>query len=178
MKLIDYLPEMLRDIYEFQKICSAGDIELDSLRESLAETVGDNFVRSLSESGCTRWEKILKLTPKATDSMEDRRFRIHSALNRDIPYTMRGLDQQLFTLCGADGYSADLDADNYSITVKVALTAKEQFEDVRKLLAQVLPANILAKVTLKYNQHATLGAFKHEQLSKFSHDQLRNEVLA
>lgn len=177
MKLLDYLPDILRDIYEFQGICSAEDIELDALRESLAETVGDNFVQSLSENGCTRWEKMLKLTSKATDSLEDRRFRIHAALNQDTPYTFRGLNQQLSALCGADGYSAELDAGSYSISVKVALTAKGQFEEVRKLLARVLPANILAKVTLKYNQHSTLGGFTHGQLSAYAHDNLRNEVL-
>ena len=169
---------MLRDIYEFQGICAAGDVELDALRESLAETVGDNFVKSLSENGCTRWEKMLKLTPKATDSLEDRRFRIHAVLNRDTPYTMRGLNQQLSALCGADGYSTELDADNYSLSVKVALTAKEQFEEVQNFLARVIPANILTKVTLKYNQHTTIGAFTHEQLAEFTHEQLRNEVLA
>lgn len=177
MKLIEHLPDTLRDIYELQGICAAGDTELDRLGDSLAAAVGDCFVDSLSAEGCSRWEKMLELTPKATDTLDDRRFRIRAAMNQDTPYTLRGLKRQLAVLCGADGCSVELDAGNYSLSVKVALTVKEQYEEVRKLLARVLPANILAAVTLKYNQHLTLAGHTHGQLAAYTHSALRNEVL-
>lgn len=168
---------MLREINEFQQICSAEEAELTELRNELSGIVGDNFVQSLSESGCARWESMLKITPKATDSVQDRRFRILAALNQDTPYTMRGLRQQLEILCGADGYSAELDANRYSLAIRLALTAKGQFDEVQNLLARILPANICAEITLKYNQHTTLGVYTHGQLAVRKHNDLRNEVL-
>ncbi len=177
MRLLDYLPEILQDIYEFKAICSAGDTEVDELKDELATAVNDNFVYTLSKKGCERWEKMLSLTPKATDTLSDRRFRILAQLNQDTPYTMRGLKQQLETLCGADGYSAELDPGNYTLAVKLALTAKGQFDEVEKLLSRVLPANIARVITLKYNQHETLSGFTHGMLAAYTQDELRNEVL-
>lgn len=177
MKLLDHLPDILRDIYEFRGICSAGDNELEALKDALAEVVNDNFVRTLSENGCSRWERMLKLTPKATDTLDDRRFRILAAINQDTPYTMRGLHVLLSALCGADEYSAELDPGNYTISVKLALTAKEQFSEVQKLLAMVLPANIASLITLKYNRHMDFTGYTHGELAAFTHDRMRNEVL-
>lgn len=177
MKLIEYLPDILRDIYEFKGICGAGDIELDKLKAALAETVGDNFVKSLSEGGCSRWERMLKLSPKATDTLENRRFRILAAINQDAPYTMRGLRNQLSVLCGEGGYSAELDAAHYRITIRLALSVKEQFSEVQNLLARILPANIAAAVTLKYNQHSALVRYTHGQLAELTHETIRSEVL-
>lgn len=112
---------MLCDIYEFKELCVAEEVELEALWAKLSEVVDDNFAVSLSEEGCARWERMLKLTLKATDTTEDRRFRILAAINREIPYTIRGLERQLSVLCGSGGYSAEFDAGNYTISIKLAL---------------------------------------------------------
>lgn len=176
-ELIEYLPEVLRGLYEFRALCGAGDRELTMLRERLSGAVDDNFVHSLTESGCARWESMLGIKPKATDSLADRRFRILAAINQDSPYSFRGLLRQLETLCGAEGYSAELDSDNYRLTVKLALAAKGQFDEADKLLRRIVPANIVTELSLKYNQHGTLSALTHGQAAAYTHDDLRNEVL-
>lgn len=176
-ELIEYLPEVLQGLYEFRALCSAGDMELEILRERLVEAVDDNFVHTLTESGCARWESMLGIKPKATDSHADRRFRILAAINQDSPYTFCGLRRQLETLCGVEGYSAELDSNNYRLSVKLALTAKGQFDEADRLLRRIVPANIVTELSLKYNQHETLSALTHGQAAAYTHSDLRNEVL-
>lgn len=176
-ELISYLPDVLHDIREFRLICEAGDSELAELRISLSDIVQDNFIQTLTQRGCERWERMMRITPKATDDIEVRRFRILAQLNEQLPYTYRGLLRQLETLCGKDGYSAELNGNAYTLSVRVALTAKNQLDEVIKLLERIVPANLAVSVTLKYNQHKTLAAMTHGQLAEYTHDYLRNEVL-
>ena len=176
--VISYLPEILRDVYEFRQLAAAETAELDCSRKELADIVADNFIATLTERGCSRWEKMLGITPKSTDDIDVRRFRILGRLNEELPFTFRGLKRQLSILCGEDGFSAELDNGNYKLSVLVALTAKNQYEEVGKLLEREVPANIVVSLGLKYNQHITLAARTHDDLGAYTHEQLRNEVLS
>lgn len=175
--VISYLPEILRDVYEFQQLSAAENAELECSRQELENIISDNFIATLTERGCFRWEKMLGITPKSTDDIEVRRFRILSKLNEELPFTLKGLKRQLSILCGEDGFSVELDNDNYMLSVLVALTAKNQFEEVGKLLEREVPANIVISLGLKYNQHLMLSAYTHGDLAAFTHDRLRNEVV-
>ncbi len=176
-ELISYLPDVIRDIREFREICKAGDDELAELDIRLADIVSDNFIETLTESGCERWEAVMHISPKATDSLADRRFRILAQLNEQLPYTFRGLLRQLSALCGEQGYTVSIDNDNYTLKVLVALEAKNCFDEVARLLERVVPANLIIQLSLKYNRHEVLAAYTHSELSRLTHEQLRNEVL-
>ena len=147
-ELISYLPEVLRDIREFRQISAVGDEELSALRGELSDLIADNFIATLTERGCERWERMMGISPKATDDLAVRRFRILSKFNEELPYTFRGLLRQLSVLCGEGGYSAEVDYGNYSLKVLVALTASNQFEEVQRLLERVVPANMTIVLSL------------------------------
>ena len=132
---------------------------------------------SLSHYFVNRWEKLLKITPKGTETLAERRYRIMTRLIERIPHTIQNLKRQLDYICGADGYSIELFNDEYRLKVRVALTVKYKFDEVKALLARVIPANILLDFSLLYNQHLTLAKYTHAQLSNYTHDFIRNEVL-
>lgn len=176
-ELISYLPDVIRDIREFREICKAGDDELTELDIRLTGIVSDNFIETLTENGCKRWEAVMHISPKATDSLADRRFRILTQLNEQLPYTLRGLLRQLAVLCGENGYDVALDNDRYILTVLVALESKKSFDEVARLLERVVPANLIIQLSLKYNRHEVLAAYTHSKLSSLTHEQVRNEVL-
>ena len=98
--------------------------------------------------------------------------------NDKLPYTYRVLLERLNSLCGPDGYVIELNAGEYSLNIKIELTKKRMFDEVVKISRQMLPANIVVTVELRYNQHLTLANFTHEQLSQYTHYQLRNEVIS
>jgi hypothetical protein len=175
--LIDYLPQVLKEVRELKLIFQSEQTEIADLWISIDNAFNDQFVVDSTENGVERWEKILGIIPKATESLDTRKFRILTRLNKQLPYTMRTLKQQLETLCGANGYSIKLEHNAYTIEVKVNLIAKSKFDDVDALLQRVIPANMIIDLGLMYNQHSTLKQFTHAHLQAYTYNQLRSEVL-
>lgn len=175
--LIDYLPQVLKEIRELRTIFDAEQIETDNLWNGVYNVLNDQFVELATENGIERWEKILKITPKATETLDNRRFTILTRLSEELPYTMRTLERQLSSLCGTDGFKVELQNDDYKITVKIDLIVKSKYADVDALLHRVIPANMIIELSLIYNQHEILAQYTHSYLSQFTHYELRNEVV-
>ena len=176
-KLIDYLPEFLRNVREYKAILTdAVQPEVIELFQAIENALSDQFVDSASESAISRYEKMLKITPRATQTLDERRFTILTLMNAQLPYTLNSLKKRLENLCGKDNYSVEVDANNYTLVVRVALTAKNAFNDVCDVLEKIVPANMVIDASLMYNQHEIFNSYTHEQLGAYTHDQLRNEV--
>lgn len=176
-KLIDYLPYAVRDFKEYEGIMESEQPEFDQAWGSSDDLLNNQFISTAGNLGLSRWEKILGITPKGTDTLEDRRFRIMTRINEELPYTVPQLRNILETLCGAGNYSAEVVEGTYQLIVKIGLAAKNNFTDVEFLLNRVVPQNMIVNLLQLYNTHGGLGRFTHAQLSTFTHDQLRNEVM-
>ena len=176
-KLNEYLPSILLKTYEFPLLCDTEQREFDRLNTAVDEVLDAQFISTAGERGIARYEKIFKITPMDTDTLDERRFKVLAKINAQLPFSVRRLRQQLETLCGADGYKLELDGDRYTLTVKVALTAKRNQQAVEELLADIVPANMVCTTSLLYNQHADLTRFTHAQLSLLTHFEIREEVL-
>lgn len=175
---INYIPPALQDLEELKAIYVAQEVILDQYETEAARQLANQFVETADEEGIENLEqRVLSITPKATDSLNDRRFRILARFNENLPYTKRRLYQQLVALCGENGFEIDRNTDEYTLTVKVELTAKNNFNDVGKLLEKMVPVNTVIDLILRYNQHTTLAQFTHAQLASHTHYQLRNEVI-
>ena len=139
--LMSYLPYVLRDYTEIQAILVGQQPELDQVWEAAESLLENQFIVSAEGLGLGRWEKILGITPKGTDSLEDRRFRILARWNEELPYTIKQLRAILETLCGTGNYTAEMDG-AYTLSVKVGLAAKNNFADVQAMLERVTPQNL------------------------------------
>ncbi len=177
MNIIDYLPPVLREIGDFAEIANAEQAQFDALGAARGGMADDIFLTTLTENGAARWEKLLGITPKGTDALELRRFRILTKLNEQTPYTMASLNEKLKNLCGEGGYTVSLDAGRYTLTVRVALAAKGFYDEVDALLERVVPANMAVDLSLLYNQYITLSAFTYGHLAGYTYYQLRNEAI-
>lgn len=176
--LIDYLPEFLREVREYKAILTdAVEPEIVKLFQAIENALNDQFIETASEYGIARWEKMLKIVPKSTHTLDDRKFTILTKMNEQPPYTMEALKQKLEYLCGKDGYSVEVDAENFILKVRVALTSRNAFDDVCVLLERVVPSNMIIDASLMYNQHKAFAKYTYSQLSTYTHDQMRNEVM-
>lgn len=175
-KLINYLPHFMQEYVEMQKIMEAEQPEVDLLWNAVENALANQFILEASESGVKRWESMLGVSPKDTDSLDERKFRILTLLNQEIPYTLRKLEQALTNLCGEKGFSIVVTAAEYHIEVRLALTNKNNYQEVVDVLKKMVPANMTQYVQIMYNTHNVLMQFTHEYLSAYTHEQLRNEV--
>lgn len=176
-KLQDYLPPILLKTYEFPLLCDTEQPEIDCLRDAADAVLDAQFISTAGGTAIARYEKIFGITPMDTDTLAERRFKVLAKINAQLPFSVRRLRQQLETLCGADGYKLELDGGKYTLTVKVALTAKRNQQAVEELLADIVPANMVCTTSLLYNQHADLTRFTHAQLALLTHFEIREEVL-
>ncbi len=171
------IPDVLKDVREIKALIDTENIEMNLLNAALALYLNNTFVETADSYGIGRWEAMLQIVPKLTDTLDERRFRVLSRINERLPFTIRSLEQQLATLCGPSGYTVELLHEQYLLKVRVELTAKSKLEDVRAMLTRVVPANIVIDLDLRYNRHSDFDGFTHEELSAYTHQQLRDEVI-
>ena len=172
-----YFPDVLKDVREFNVLDEAETPELKSLYECVKEVLDNGFIETAKENGVARAEKIVGISPRATDTLEERKFNVLAKYNEDLPYTVTKLNELLSILCGEKGYHLEINNGEFKLTVKVELTSKKSKEAVDELLERVTPANMILSVTLMYNQHKTVKMLTNAELRKYTHNGIREEAL-
>lgn len=172
-----YYPTIMKEIREFQQIAEVENPEFNLVWQELQNVLDDQFIRDATVNGVSRRERMLKITPFTSDTLDERKFRLLARYNEDIPYTVPNLKISLANICGSNGYRMNLINNTFTLIIKVELVAKRNLETVRQLLERVVPMNMIIDLDLMYNQHKTLHPYTHRQLQQFTQYALRNEVL-
>lgn len=175
--IIGYLPSVLHEIKEIVAMANVEKPVLEALWQEIENTLNNQFVVTADEKGASRYEKMLKLSVPAADSIETRRFRILARYQEQAPYTNRVLKQLLDSLLGEGKYELKRDVGAKTLSVKIELTVKGMFDAVVIMLERITPQNMILSVELRYNQHALLKKYTHAQLKAFTHKQIREEVM-
>lgn len=142
-KLIEYLPIFIQEYAEVKAIMDAEQVSVVTVWTDSEDVLKDQFILDATENGVKRWEAILNLVPKATYTLDERKFNILARLNEQLPYTLETLKNMLATMCGKNGYTLTMDYNNYMLLVKLSLSNENNIEAVKELLYRVVPANIL-----------------------------------
>ena len=145
-RLISYLPPVLQNIEEFKALYGTEDYEIDDLYAALEILLKDQFVHEATENGIKRWEKILKIIPGASDTLDMRRFEILNRLNIKIPYTITMLRNKIQALYGSDCDIKYIN-DTYTLKIFVPAIVDKELLNLQKMLDVIIPANY---DTLKY----------------------------
>lgn len=175
-----YFPDVLANAVEFKEFAKTVDPELNCIIGLLVEKALNTFVFDLDADGATRWEDMLKLIPRSTDTLNDRRMAILVKITPNAPYTYKKLEILLDGICGEGNYSIDLKHDQYYIKILIALGVKRQRQTAEYMLRCILPANLTIEIDLMYNRHIDLKRFTHRRMKElmYTHHDLKAEVLA
>lgn len=152
--LKEYLPDVLKDVQEMRAIMEAETPEVQAIWDACEDCMNDQFISEATENGVARREKMLGITPFATDTLDDRKLRLLSRYNENIPYTRKSLATLLESLCGAGGYILTITTATFTVNVKVALVVKKQETIISETLERILPYNMVFTVELLYNTWA------------------------
>lgn len=171
-----YFPDLLKEVKEFQKLAEAENPELLFLWDELEQALDNQFIDTATKTGVARRERMLKITPKATETLAERKFRLMARYNENLPYTLRTLQSQLSILCGEKGYRLEINYGAFSLKAKLELTNKKNVEAVGEMLERIVPMNMLLTVELLYNQHQELRQLTHGAMRAYTHDGLREET--
>ena len=147
VKLIEYLPKFMADRKEMQVITSAEDPEFTLFWVVLKRVINNQFITTCDEQGISKFEKMLKLYPYESDTLEMRIARVLVEWNAQLPYTMRSLKQMLDVLCGAGNYRVKLRNNEYVLEIDTFFYDSKMLTQLNKLLLKVLPANLTYEST-------------------------------
>ena len=176
-KLIDYLPRFVQEHKEIKAIMDAEQVDVESTWNVIDDVLNNQFVVDATEDGVGRWESILSIQAKTTDTLDERKFRILTRLNEQLPYTEEKLRSMLTSLLGADGFLLRVTPSEYTVTVKLAIDNEVNYQSVVDLLYKVLPAN-LERIFAIFNTNITLSTYTYGELAAYTHDQLRKDMLS
>ena len=147
VKLIEYLPKFMADRKEMQVITSAEEPEFTLFWAVLKRVINNQFITTCDEQGISKFEKMLKLYPYESDTLEMRIARVLVEWNAQLPYTMRSLKQMLDVLCGAGNYRVKLRNNEYVLEIDTFFYDSKMLTQLNKLLLKVLPANLTYEST-------------------------------
>ena len=149
--LLSYLPPVIQELEEFKQIMNTESEEFNILVKEYQNLLSDQFVHEATENGLSRWEKILSINPKPTDTLEQRRWEILNRLNIKIPYTWTMLKNKLYALYG-DSYTIKLISDTYTIQIRVPQELSDsEIRSTYTMLEVIIPANMIIDIQRDIN---------------------------
>ena len=141
----EYWSPVVGESLEFTTIADAENPEFNYLWEKIYGLVDEYFVKSASEYGVRRMEKILNIVPLASETLDQRKTKITWKLNLKIPYTIRFLKNILATMVGEENREVEHDNDTRTLTIRI----KKGLWDMTQLekdLLKIIPADLILKL--------------------------------
>ena len=148
-KLIAYLPPVLRGYAEFRGITAAQQAEFQRAWAEADALMDRQFFDTMDEVGLIRWERMLQITPRGTDTLAVRRARLQARFNLQRPYTLPWLRLWLAGLLGPAAFC--LEVTDYTAALELDY---DQIPEAARLA--VLPENLLLETTTQRQAAATI----------------------
>ena len=167
------MPAFLPRIREIAAYCEIAGDELRQLQAQREQAARRRFLYSnaMDEAGLERWAASLAVPPEGMAG-EDLLFALKAQLMDQRPYQRQNVQTMLARLVGEEGFRLDVDRQNRSVAVKLALSRENQKESVYQLLDRVLPAALLLLVGT-FNTHGAFARTTHGTLSGSTYEQIR-----
>ncbi|CAM4468965.1 putative phage tail protein [Paenibacillus xylanexedens] len=151
-RLLEYLPEVLREIDDFKALTDAEIPEMDNLSAAIQKYIDDQFVMTASVDGIRRREKMLRIqADPANEPLDFRRKRIINRQSTKPPFTIRWLQEQLDRLIGPGMAVVSQDVDQFILYVTTNIENANLFKEVQHTVKTVKPANMV------YQQNTSLN---------------------
>lgn len=151
-RLLEYLPEVLREIDDFKALTDAEIPEMDNLSSAIQKYIDDQFVMTASVDGIRRREKMLRIqADPANEPLDFRRKRIINRQSTKPPFTIRWLQEQLDRLIGPGMAVVSQDVDQFILYVTTNIENANLFKEVQHTVQTVKPANMV------YQQNTSLN---------------------
>lgn len=144
VNLINYLPPFMAEYREISETLSAETPEFILTWKAVDRTLKNMFIESADEYGISRFEKLLGISPNATDTLENRRERVSIRWFNELPFTFKALLEKLIAICSDGNFSIICNfKEAYEISVTLDLSLQNKVKEVENILDTMLPMNLL-----------------------------------
>lgn len=142
VNLISYLPDLFANISEYKILLESENITIQTLWQTIMQSLDNQFILTSDIQGIERWEKILSIVPEPDDDLETRRYRCLTAVSLSELSTIRKLQEKLETICGNDNVEMVFESDLFTLHIKIKNnTAKANM--IKNYIIESIPANLV-----------------------------------
>ncbi|MFS8534832.1 MAG: putative phage tail protein [Limnochordales bacterium] len=143
-RVAKYWPEWLAEIRDFAELAATESIELDQLAAAIQQLLDDQFVETAGPEAIERRERAIGIqVDPTTETLEFRRTRLLNRYQTKPPFTLRYLQRQLDLLAGPGRAVANVDVQNYLLTITAAIEDAAVFREIERTIAVIKPANLV-----------------------------------
>jgi len=165
------LPPYYAGVLEIELIAAALGSQGEQLDSELDRLLGNQFIKTSDSMGLLSQEQLLEIIPSPGESLEFRRKRLVDRRSRRPPFTWKWLQERLDDLLEGQ-YLIFRNLEEQSLRIYILLTKLEHVEFIQAYVLDIIPANMITNVVLKYNTHADLGLVTHRVLGQFRHGRI------
>ena len=135
--ILNHYPSVIKQIEEIKQIANAEDIEFSKLNLSADKVIKNMFILTADKTGVERFEHLLRITPKGTQSLEERKAVILFQANRR---KMSLTELQTMLLDYLPGVQFFIDKVEMKLTVTIGIDAG-RVEILRNIIDEILPCS-------------------------------------
>ena len=149
-RMINYYPQVIQAITEFQAIIDSESPEIQSLSEGVQRVIDDAYLLSMSEERIEQWENMLGIQPLENSSVEDRRDTVIARIRGQGKLNSELINIIVNTFTGGTANSWIKDSTLYVEITPPPDNKAYRFENVEQELAKKVPAHLGFKVERNY----------------------------
>ena len=167
--LIEYLPPIVSKIREIKEICAAEQPEFDLLEKQVDQILANMFILLADKEGIERFEQELNITPKAGDTLEDRRLNVLSRANKS-----KVTAALIIGIVSNYSAATELIKDFNNDELKIVLNADaSSLQTIYEILDEKIPLNVYYDFLLQrtYNVGVKISSKIYEMYDKAAGDQ-------
>ena len=150
-KIIEFIPGELNEIVDYQEIGNAIDQYHADKIAQLQQLKLNQDILSADEETIAKLEKRMGIIPRASESLEERRYRCWIKQTAHTPFTEQWLRHWLRDFIGYDNYDLDFNYEARTFILKITLSNQSNYEAIALLLDEVVPTKIQYLLTYLYN---------------------------
>ena len=155
-QMLNYYPEVIKAIREFQAMMKTEGEEIDKMHQKLIQLLSDAYVSTASETRISQWEQFLGITPmeQGDDSLEtwlsDRRETILARMYSPSKLSTKSIAEIVSIFTGGAAVSYFKDSTIYVLISPPKNNKQYKFENVEQELRKKIPAHLNFKVDRNY----------------------------
>ncbi len=155
-QMLNYYPEVIKAIREFQVMISTQSIQVEEMHEKLVGVLENAYISTAHEDRIAEWERVLEIEPlpQGDDDLEtwlsDRRETIIARLYQPERLNTQTISDIVKIFTGGKATSYFKDGTIHILIAPPRNNKKYKFENVEQELKQKAPAHLLFTVSRDY----------------------------
>ena len=155
-QMLNYYPEVIKSIREFQKMIEVESLQVEEMHEALTKALGNAYISTADENRIAQWERYLGIVPlpQGEDSLElwleDRKETILARLYNPTKLNSKSISEIISIFTGGTARSYFKDGVIHILIDAPTTNKQYKIANIEQELSRKIPAHLMLNVGLQY----------------------------